>query len=307
MKAPVALNTAAIDWDDLRYFLALARKGSLSGAARDLKTTQPTMGRRLAAFEAKLGALLFHRTPTGLRLTEAGDAILHFAVTMDEAAIAAERVAMGRDAGLQGTVRVTAPNFFGPHILSEHIGRFCSEHPTIAVDLITDARLANLARREADMAFRLRRFEQDDIYQTKVGELPFALYAAPSYLQRCGPPDFERGGAGSDTVVMDQTAIEPIAETFWLNETLPHAKARFRSNNRDGQAAAAAAGAGLVCLPCRLGDVWPGLTRIDTPTPVPAREVWLGMHADTRKVPRVRALADYLVACLRVTREPPAS
>ena len=153
------------------------------------------------------------------------------------------------------------------------------------------------------MAFRLRRFEQDDIYQSKVGELPFALYAAPSYIQRCGAPDFERGGAGSETVVMD--AIEPVAETFWLNATLPHARTRFRSNNRDGQAAAAAAGAGLVCLPCRLGDVWPGLSRLDTPTPVPTREVWLGMHADTRKVPRVRALADYLVAGLRETREHP--
>jgi DNA-binding transcriptional LysR family regulator len=304
MKTPVALNTAAIEWDDLRYFLALARKGSLSGAARTLKTTQPTMGRRLAAFEARLGAQLFHRTPTGLRLTEAGDAIFHFAVAMDEAAMAAERVAMGRDAGLHGTVRVTAPNFFGPHILSAHIGRFCSEHPTIVVDLITDARLANLARREADMAFRLRRFEQDNIYQSKVGELPFALYAASSYLERCGPPDFERGGAGAEMVVMDQTAIEPVAESFWLNATLPHAKPRFRSNNRDGQAAAAAAGAGLVCLPCLLGDVWPGLSRLDTPTAVPTREVWLGMHADTRKVPRVRALADYLIARLRLTSEP---
>jgi DNA-binding transcriptional LysR family regulator len=292
------IDRAAIAWDDLRYFLALARAGSLSGAARSLRTTQPTMGRRLAAFEARLGTRLFERTATGLRPTESGNSVLDYAIAMEEAALAAERVAVGRDSGLSGTVRVSAPNFFGPRVLAAHMGQFCAEHPSITVDLVTDARLASLSRREADMAFRLKRFEQEDLYQRKVSELLFGLYAAPAYLARCGAPDFERGGMGAELVVME-TGVEPVAETAWWSATLPRANVKFRSNNRDAQAAAASAGAGLICAPRLLGDAWPGLVRLDTPTPVPAREVWLGMHADTRKTPRVRALADYLIERLR--------
>jgi len=112
-------------------------------------------------------------------------------------------------------------------------------------------------------------------------------------------PDFSRDGFGSDLVVMPEALADMVAETAWLRANLGQARVAFRSNSREAQAAAAAAGAGLACLACPLGDRWNGLVRVATPEPVPAREVWLGMHPDMRSVSRVRVLADFLVDGLR--------
>jgi DNA-binding transcriptional LysR family regulator len=285
----------------------LAREGSLSGAARVLQTTQPTMGRRLDAFEVKLGAQLFRRTSSGLVLTEAGDAVLGHAKRMEDAAVAAERVVMGRDSGLRGTVRVTSPEWYGSRVLSTLLSGFCIRHPEITIELVTDALPLNLARREVDLAIRFRRFDQDGLLQRKVGETPFGLYAAPAYLARKGDPDFEQAGLGTDLVVMSETLSGMVAETEWIRERLGSARVAFRSNSRDAQAAAAAAGVGLACLASDLGDGWPGLVRLTAPEPVPTREVWLGMHRDMRAVPRVRALADFLADGLRRPASDPAA
>ncbi|SDR12509.1 transcriptional regulator, LysR family [Rhizobiales bacterium GAS191] len=293
-----------LEWDDLRYFLAAARNGSLSGAARVLGTTQPTMGRRVEAFEARIGAKLFRRTPSGLALTAIGQAILDHVTRMDEAALAVERVATGHDSGLSGNVRLTAPEWYGARVLSPHLGAFCALHPDIMIELVTDARPMSLTQREADIALRLRRFEQDGLVQRKVADMPFGLYAAPSYLDRHGAPDFASGAMGSAFVAMSEALTEATAETAWLDEVAPKARIAFRSNSRDAQAAAAAAGAGLACLARTLGDGWPGLVRLETPTPIPMREVWLGVHADTRTIPRVRALIDFLCDELQQMHQP---
>lgn len=284
-----------MDWDDLRYFLALARQGSLSGAARILQTTQPTMGRRLVVLEQKLDARLFERRPNGLVLTETGHAILDYAAMMEEAALAATRVASGRTAGLSGHIRITATEWFGTRVLGPILGEFCAEHPEIAVELITDSRLLNLTRREADLAFRLRRFDQDGLIQRKVANVPFGLYATSAYIERCGQPDFERHGAGSALVLPN----EALADIAWVKDVLGAAKVSYRSNSREGQAAAAAAGAGIVLLPLQLGALWPSLIKLAVPKPVPDRSVWLGFHADSRTVPRIRAIADFVIAELK--------
>lgn len=288
-----------MDWDDLRYFLTLARQGSLSGAARQLETTQPTMGRRLTSFEDKLGAQLFERTPSGLALTDVGRSIFDHAVSMEEAALAAQRLASGRAIGLSGSVRITAPEWFGARVLSPHLGDFCATHPLIAIELLTDARLLSLTRREADIVFRLRPLDQDVLIQRKILDMPFGLYATQSYLDRCGLPDFSAQGAAAHVVSMNEGMSPATADMIWLDQVLPRAHVAFRSNSRDSQAAAAAAGAGLVCLATALGDGWPGLIRVETPVAIPERAVWLGLHADTRDVPRIRALADYLVQKLQ--------
>ncbi len=291
-------SRANVDWDDLRYFLALARQGSLSGAARVLQTTQPTMGRRLAALELKLDARLFERLPSGLMLTEAGKSILDYAAAMEEAALAAIRLASGRMSGIRGHVRITATEWFGTRLLSPLLGAFCAKHPHISVELITDSRLLNLTRREADLAFRLRQFDQDGLIQRKVVDVPFGLYATSAYVERCGLPDFGRRGAGTALVLPN----EALADIAWVQEVLGAAQIAYRSNSREGQAAAAAAGAGVVLLPTYLSVSWPELVELEVPVPVPARSVWLGLHADSRAVPRIRALADFIIEGLRCDR-----
>jgi DNA-binding transcriptional LysR family regulator len=283
-----------IEWDDLRYFLSLAREKSLSGAARALGTTQPTMSRRLELFEKRLGAVLFQRKPSGLELTDTGRQILDHASRMEDAALAAQRIATGSGAGISGTVRVTSAEWLGARVLSPLLAEFCTAHPGISVELVTDAEALSLTRREVDIAVRFGRFQQEGLVQRKIGSLPFGLYAAPSYLKTKGLPDFRRGGAGAIVIAMNAALTETVAETKWLRQHLANAHIAFRSNSRDGQATAATTGAGLVCLPARLAAVYPTLRAIETPAAVPSRDVWLGFHRDTRGIPRVRSVVDFL-------------
>ena len=161
--------------------------------------------------------------------------------------------------------------------------------------MITDSRLLNLTRREADLAFRLRRFDQDGLVQRKVADIPFGLYAASAYIERCGLPDFERHGAGTALILPN----EALADIAWVQEVLGAARVAYSSNSREGQAAAAAAGAGVVLLPLYLEVAYPTLIKLEVPIPVPARALWLGLHADSRTVPRIKALADFIIAELQ--------
>jgi DNA-binding transcriptional LysR family regulator len=284
----------AFEWDDLRYFLNLAREKSLSAAARKLGTTQPTMSRRLELFEKKLGSVLFQRKPSGLELTATGRQMLDHAANMEEAALTAERIATGSSAGISGTVRLTSSEWIGAHVLSPLLADICVMHEGITVELVTDAAALSLTRREVDIAIRFVRFQQEGLMQRKIGTLSFGLYASPAYLRARGLPDFNRGGAGACLVAMNAALDETVAETKWLRQHFPNARIAFRSNSRDGQAAAAANGAGLVCLPQCLAKAHPALRAIATPTPIPGRDVWLGFHRDTRAIPRVRAVLDIL-------------
>lgn len=289
-----APDLPAIEWDDLRYFLNLAREKSLSGAARALGTTQPTMSRRLELLETKLGAVLFQRKPSGLELTDTGRQILDLADRMEQAALAAQRIATGSSAGISGTVRVTSAEWLGARVLSPLLAEFCTLHPGMSVELVTDAEALSLTRREVDIAVRFVRFQQEGLVQRKIGSLPFGLYAAPDYLKTKGQPDFRRGGTDAVVIAMNAALAESVAETKWLRQHLANAHVAFRSNSRDGQAAAAAAGAGLVCLPECLAKAYPVLRAVATPAPIPSRDVWLGFHRDTRGIPRVRSVVDFL-------------
>lgn len=289
----------AIEWDDLRYFLNLAREKSLSAAARKLGSTQPTMSRRLEQFEKKLGAVLFQRTPSGLELTDTGRQILQHAGAMEDAALAAQRVATGSSSGISGTVRMTSAEWLGARVLSPLLATFSIDHPTLGIELVTGAEALSLIRREADIAVRFGRFQQDGLMQRKIGSLAFGLYGSTAYLTARGLPDFRRGGAGAVLISMNAALADNVAETKWQRQHLPNAHNAFRSNSRDAQAAAALAGAGLVCLPARLAAAYPGLRAIETPAPIPSREMWLGFHRDTRGIPRIRSIVDFLAESAR--------
>jgi DNA-binding transcriptional LysR family regulator len=282
-----------LDWDDLRFFLAVARAGSLSAAARRLAVTQPTVGRRLDAFERRLGSRLFRRTPSGHALTPAGAAILRHVEGIDAAALTVERIAAGRDSGVAGSVRLTCTEWFGRQLLAPILARFIARHPGVVVELLADVRPYSLAQREADVALRLGSFVQKEVVRRKLGVVAFGLYAAPAYLARHGPPDAPDGHV---LVTMNDAAGAPFPDSAWLAAALPAATVVCRSTSRDAQAALAAAGAGLATLPRALGDATRGLRRLPRPAPVPGRDLWLGVHRDTRGVPRVRALVDFLAA-----------
>jgi len=281
-----------MDWDDLRVVLAVARCGSLSGAARALGTSQPTVSRRLNAFERRLGTTLFERGASGLVATSLCSGVVEALDQMEEGALAVERRIAGRDTGLQGPITVTSLDWFGDYVVAPVLAQFAQQHPMVEIELLNEGRVFNLSRSEADLAFRFFPFEQEDLYQRKVAEIGYGLYSSPAYLEKHGPPNFANGCAGHGVVTLHKAA-SGASHSKWLRSIAPRAQVILRANSLWSQRAVAEAGDGLVALPRVLGDSRPALRRIETPTPEPIHSIWLGVHADMRETPRIRALLDF--------------
>jgi DNA-binding transcriptional LysR family regulator len=247
MKPTPPRDIASPHWDDLKVFLAIAREGSLVRAARALGQTQPTMGRRLQALEKTVGRKLLQRTAEGFVLTDDGAAVLSHAERMEEEARAFERRLAGRGE-LEGLVRVSSSEWFASHVLAPIFARLQHTQPRLAVELVTDTRLLSLERREADLVFRFRRFEEANTVQKRVLHVAYEVYASRDYLVRKGVPLPGSEGAGHGLITMD-TAFNQLADVSWLTGLLPRARITGRSNSRDVQARMCAAGGGLAVLP----------------------------------------------------------
>ncbi|WP_374654255.1 LysR family transcriptional regulator [Dongia sp.] len=282
-----------MEWSDLRIFLAIARAGTLGAAARRIGLTQPTMGRRLRALEQALGQTLFQRSSDGFILTDEGQSVLQHAERIEEESLAVERLAAG-GAQLQGQIRIASSDWFGVHVLTPILAAFAKEHPGMGIELITDQRPFSLARREADLAFRIAPFDEPEIVQRKCLHMDYALYA-PRGMAVPSLGD----GAGLVLVTMD-AAFGTLPDMAWLRRRLPKARIAFRSNNRDVQAQACLEGVGLAVLPRLLGDSLPGLEAIALDearpgTDIPGRDVWVGYHRDLKRVARLRTLLDFVL------------
>jgi DNA-binding transcriptional LysR family regulator len=289
-----------LDWDDLKTYLAIARHGTLSAAARVLKVSQTTMGRRLDNLQARAGVTLLDRTPTGFQLTQTGAAILDQVSRMEEAALALERTISGGDCRLEGVVRITAVEAFAAHILTSGFTPLHDAHPGIVIELIAANRSLSLARREADIAVRLGRFEAHETVVRKIGDMAFAAYAAPDYLDRIGTPDWSKGAIGHRVVrVQDDLLDTPDAR--WFATRTVAAEPVLLANSREVQLRGVAAGLGFGCLPRYLADSHPGIVPLEA-GPDPTREIWMGVHRDTRHAPRIVAVQDAIVAAVASAR-----
>lgn len=280
-----------MDWDDLRTFLAIARHGTLSAAARALGVTQPTMGRRLTAMEERNGARLLLRLPGRYALTPLGESVLGNAERIEAEVLAAERTITGRDVALAGTVRLTTVDTLAARIVAPALASLQVTHPGIVVELVPDTRTLSLSKREADIALRMSRFEGHEIAARRVGSLAMGLYAAPEWIERVAT-----GDARLVTVLDDQAHLP---EAKWLRDLFPDAAVGFRSNSREVQLWAAKSGAGIAALARYRADPEPGLVRLRTGIPDLTRDIWLGVHVDTRHMPRVRAVMDAVIEALR--------
>jgi DNA-binding transcriptional LysR family regulator len=288
---PPRAPTMNISWDDLKLFLAIARSGTLTAASRGLKLSQPTAGRRLRALEEAVGAALFQRTAAGFRLTDEGEAMLVHAEQIGEEVTALERKLVGGARGLEGLLRLSASDWVSSQVLGGALGGFAADHPGLTVEILADSRMVDLQRREADLAFRFSAFTGSDIVQRRFVRIRYGLYAAASYLARVGEPEADGDGAAHALITMD-SALERQPDVMWLRARWPNASPSFRSNSREAQGAACAAGAGLAVLPRVIGDRL-DLVRLDREPP-PARDLWLGYHEDLRRLRRLRLLIEHL-------------
>ncbi len=278
-----------MEWNDLRIFLAVAREGTLGAAARKLTQTQPTMGRRLRALELAVGHKLFQRTKGGFVLTDEGSTVLEHAERVEEEALSIQRRLSGHMQLLEGVLRITSSDWFGTHVLTPVLAEFSILHPKVTIELLTDSRFLSLSRREADVAFRIRPFNEPDVVSRKLLHMRYGVYVRQG-LRHPVAGD----GAGCSLLTLD-AAFAGVPDDSWLQEQLPKARTLFRTNSRDVQAKMCAQGMGIAVLPIPLGDCTAGIERVDLSAEPPGRDTWIGYHRDLRQLARLRALLDLTI------------
>lgn len=290
---PSAGASSALDWDDVRVFLAVARHGSLRAAGRALGLSQPTIGRRLAAFEATFGGpTLFERLPEGLRLNAAGEQLIPAAEGVERAALMLERRRAAASAELCGTVRVSVGEWaagFLARCLS-HAGPTALP-PGITLELVESHQTANLARREADLAVRHHPPEGGDLYVAKLGTFACAVY--------------RRAGSASDAWVTYTEEQAHYATARWVQQQIEKTggAVALRASNSAMQLAAIRAGSGKGLLPCYAADDDPLLERLTPPIPEIAAEYSVIVHRDLRRAVCVRAVIDWVRRAFLVQRD----
>ena len=289
-----------MDWDDLRFFLAVIRHKSLAAAAKHLNVTQSTVGRRLASLEAQLGVRLLQRTMEGYVPTLAGEAIRLHVERVEAETQSVERAVGGLDTRLAGTVRVACPPVLASHVLAPCAAALYTRHPEIRLELLSHGPTPNLAAREADVCIRFRRFDQNGLVIRRVGTVAFGLYASVAYLSRRDEPYPDAGYAGHHLIALvDENEIPEQAS--WLAEVAGRAQVLLRTDSRETLLWAALQAGGIALLPRFRGDAEPALRRLATPSTAPSAEVWLAVHEDARQIPRVRAVLDCTAEVFRRT------
>jgi DNA-binding transcriptional LysR family regulator len=287
------LNLGAMDWDDVRVFLAVARKGSMRAAGRALGLSQPTIARRLAAFEAGFGGQpLFDRLPEGVRLNAAGEQLVAAAESVEEAVLTLERRRVAASPVLNGTVRVSTGE-----CAAGFLARSLSE-PTktalpsgITLELVESRQTTNLARREADMALWHQPPESGDYYISKAGTFACAVY--------------RRRGADITAWVTYTEEQAHYAPAQWVQRQMEETgtPAALRASSMLMHLEAIRAGTGRGVLPCYVGDGHPLLERVTATIPEIAGEYWIIVHRDLRRAACVRAVIDWMRALFAERRD----
>ncbi len=286
-----------MNWDDLRFVLALAKAGSLLRAAKELGVDHTTVGRRIDTVEADLGLRLFTRTTTGYVPTAEAEALLPDIKHVENAMLALERAALARGDSVSGTVRITSPETFGTCYLAPRLATFMREHPGVTVELDAGGAVLDLARGEADVAVRLFRSRHENLVVRRAGEITHGLYASQDYLAR---RPFKKGSL-AEHAILTSTPGPNVVEAAWVERLSGGARPAFISNMTTALLEAARCSAGIAVLPRYLGDPEPSLKRLPMPDE-PREPIWITVHRDLQHTKRVRAVLDFLNACLKRDR-----
>jgi DNA-binding transcriptional LysR family regulator len=283
-----------MDWELWRTFLAVVRAGSLSAAARDLGTTQPTVGRQIAALEEALGLPLFTRSPSGLRPTPAAEALAPHAEAMAASAEALLRAAAAEQDEEGGVVRISASRVMGVHVLPAILADLRAARPRLALELELSNRNTDLLRRDADVAVRMVRPAQEALLARRVGEIPLGLYAHRRYL------DAHPGarGLGDYDLVGPDRDLAPYAGLSLGGAPITRERFSFRTDDDLAQIAAVRAGLGVGVIQRPLAARDPDLVGL-APEVTFTLEVWVVAHEDLAGSRRVRWVFDHLVDGLR--------
>ncbi len=282
-----------MDWDNLRFFLELARSGTLVGAARRLGVDHTTVARRIQALEKDTGAVLFSRDVGGHRLTEAGHRLQPQAEAMERASLTVESAAASAHEGLSGLVRIGATEGFGAIILAPRLALFAREHPELVIDLLAMPRLVHLSRREADIVISLERPARGSAVVTRLTDYALHLYAARSYLA-AHPPIKARDDLRGHSFVSYVDDLLFSKELQFLDGLYQPDAYALRSTSILAQHQAVAAGAGIAVLPAFIAEPDPRLCRVLPAQASFTRTFWMSVQVETRHLARMQATCDFL-------------
>ncbi|WP_436644105.1 LysR family transcriptional regulator [Microbaculum sp. FT89] len=288
------MSSRNLDWNLIPSFLATAETGSLSAAARRLGISQPTVGRHIGDLEETLGVRLFDRTSSGLRITETGLSLVEHAQDMRERAESLRRIAEGKAEAIEGTVRITASEMVAIYLLPDILAALHLAEPRIGIDVVASMTPDNLLLREADIALRMFRPEQNDVITRHVNDVAIGMFAHPDYLARRGTPTELADLDGHSMIGFDR--IDVIVRGF--RRVGFEIDRDFFSYRCDSQAAGwemAKAGFGIGFGPVYLGRR-DGLVQLfpDLKHEVLVLPIWLTAHRDLRHSRRIRFVYDFL-------------
>ena len=275
-----------IDWDDLRFVLAVADSGSLNRAASTLRVNRTTVLRRINAFERKHGVRLFERLPSGYTLTDAGNEILAAARGFENAIVSLERKLAGQDLRAEGLVRVTTTDTLLTSVLATPLATFKQEQPGITLDVTTSNVFANLSKRDADVAIRPAIDPPEFLMGRRISSVAFAVYAASTLDD------------GAERWIGPDDTLAGTSVARWMRSTMPSVRPDIRADSLVSMRELCAAGAGLAALPCYLGDSDVRLVRVRPPIAEMTTALWVLTHPDLARTARVRLLMDHVSAAL---------
>ena len=289
------INEQAIDWEAIRCFVAVARRGSLSEAADELSISIPTISRRIDGLETQLALKLLQRGPRGARLTEAGHAILQVA---EPGARQLSQIARRARALQEGpnlpSVRISATESVIADVLAPRLDRLRAQDPSISIDLEVSNDIANLNAGRTDVAIRMVRPAEETLIARRLPVIRLGLFASPDYLKG---KDLDRLVLSDEHLVWLDRQYGEIAENIWLKAQGLEASIRFSSSSVRALLNAAVAGVGIAPLPAFAARK-AGLMEVQHRA-MPERQPWLVFHRDTKTNPRLQLVRDWIVTCFK--------
>lgn len=280
-----------LNWDDIRYCLAVVEHGSLTAAAQSLSVNHTTVSRRISALETQLGAPLFDRSTSGWLITPLGDAIIPAAKKMQDEAFAIGRRVKANHHDLSGTVRVTSIDAVVEKMITPGLKSFMETYPEINVELMVSSDNLDLTTHAADIAFRVTNEPPPNLVGKKIATVAHTLYSTQEVYERYL---LDPNSVAGITWLQDNTTISAWAEQF-----SPPMRMRYRVNSFSIIYQMAHNGLGFAMLPCGIGDADPTLNRVPGIPLQMDKELWALSHIDLRTTARIRMFRDYIVDAMR--------
>lgn len=282
------------EWDDIRYFLEVARTESLLAAGTKLGVSHTTVARRIKSLEAGLCAELFEKKPSGYELTETGKYLLSYAQKIETACLLLQEAVPEERSRARSTVRLSVPEGFGCHFLPRHLGRFFAENSDVDLEILAQPQSLSVSKREAHISITLERPTVGRLIARVLTNYALHFYASTDYLEQHpaihAPEDLKQ-----HDLIVTRHSVDS-ADMRFSDSIFPTFDARLRFRSINAQLAAVKAGLGISLIPCYMSDARSGLCKVLPDDVRVERTYWICMHEDMRNVHRVRAVWEWLIA-----------